>query len=316
MGYTILSQTPLPREQQAPWDWNTRSSTKPLVIAEHGTVGWLSGEQTILDTTYMGPERFSQDHVIPRSLGGASTVENLRPETVQTNSNRSNKCDVLVERHIGFKQDENGFLVPDKRMRLVKDSKGRLYNVPKFSTQRIAGAGAAAAGFAVAWDLVAQGTEQYGEHGFDISEYDFDLARAGKEALIGGVAGMATMAFNTAMGIYLPGAQGLVVVAGNTVVGLLSRQGTRSAITRRIDTKALVKDGAQASVVGASTFILAASLSIPPAWIGVGITATGLGVAAIKRRKIRKKQKRWNSVGSFFPQYPDTQKWGGGVALA
>ncbi|WFF31058.1 HNH endonuclease [Propionibacterium freudenreichii] len=62
-----------------------------LVVAEWGPVCWLCHGPIDLGAPRRSPRGLSLDHVVPRSLGGLDTLDNLRPAHLGCNCRRGNR---------------------------------------------------------------------------------------------------------------------------------------------------------------------------------------------------------------------------------
>lgn len=73
------------------WHGDTSSKMLRLVMATYGWQCHLCGLPIDPDAKPRTPEYMSADHLIPRSMGGTHTLDNLRPAHMGCNARRGNK---------------------------------------------------------------------------------------------------------------------------------------------------------------------------------------------------------------------------------
>jgi 5-methylcytosine-specific restriction endonuclease McrA len=73
------------------WGGRRSQTLRAKALARYGWVCWLCGEPITEGWPDRHPLSASVDHVLPRSLGGSDSIQNLRPVHFGCNASRGNR---------------------------------------------------------------------------------------------------------------------------------------------------------------------------------------------------------------------------------
>lgn len=262
---------------------------RDAVAAGEPVLCWINGEPILLGQLHF-------DHIIPYSYGGATNAANLLPANASANMSRGNSLEILRERKIGWKWDEQNprVRVPDASQRLVRvlTQEGEVvyWSVPTFDFGEFAVGAAGAAGLAVA----IEGAMQWRRGEFRPDDLGEQAAKAAagycaRYAAKVGVTALAPRAI--ALGVDAAGVRLLGSLAGP--VGLVAAIYGAEAVAQGV---ALAR-GEVTLAMAAKKFALAPFGAVKDT---ADLAVHGYKLVSPKHRAIRKTQRKWRSV-NFVP---------------
>lgn len=262
---------------------------KGAIAAGEPVYCWINREPILLGQLHF-------DHVIPYSYGGATNAANLLPSNAAANMSRGNRLEILQERKIGWKWDEQNprVRVPDASQRLVRvvTQEGEVvyWSVPKFEVGEFAVGAAGAVGLAVA----IEGAMQWRRGEFRPDDLGEQAAKAAagycaRYSTKIGVKALAPRAI--ALGVDAAGVRGLGSLAGP--IGLVAAIYGAEAVAQCV---ALAR-GKVTLAKAAKEFTLAPFGAVKDT---ADLAVHGYKLVSPKHRAIRKTQRKWRSI-NFVP---------------